>query len=613
MSDLYYYNTVLLLHGDGADASTTATDSSNAPHTLTAVGNAQLDTAQSKFGTASLLFDGTGDYFTTPDSADWDFGTGDFTVETWARFSSHTTIQTLLSNYLNAGTGWVFQRRSDTNILNFGNGDASLISASWTPSDNTWYHLVACRAGGVLRLFVDGAQIGTSASDTTDISGSTTTLLVGTLSAASQPFAGWLDDLRITKGVGRYSANFTPPTEAHPDAGETAIGTATLSAPAPTLAAYGGATAQLTAPIGALAAYTGGSAELTAPSPTLEGAFGAHVSLVGPSPTLYAVGHDATGENSFEGQAPGPSLAAFGGANAALRAPAPTLEADGTGTAIGSASLTAPRPTLSASGMGGGVGSASMRAPMATLVGYFGGVASVTIGGATLEATGTGGAVGVASLRAPLFELVASGTQQAYGYANLIAPSPRMGTTGQAWLIAPMARLVAIGTAVVTATYEAYSLNLKHQGQKDPVDELTRYTNFPFTHVVRYRNSYFGVAADGLYLLEGTTDYDAAAPTEIPWAFKTAMTDFGSPARKALVAAYFAGRMGPSMVVTMYEGDTNPVPYDYDVRLDAAARNYRQRFGLGSDAVYYAVGAAGSQELSLDAIEFDIAKLSRRI
>ena len=78
--------TKLLLHFDGADAATTIVDSSgNGRPNGTAFGNAQIDTAQKKFGTASLLLDGAGDYITIPASTDFDFGAGDFTIDCWIR------------------------------------------------------------------------------------------------------------------------------------------------------------------------------------------------------------------------------------------------------------------------------------------------------------------------------------------------------------------------------------------------------------------------------------------------------------------------------------------------------------------------------------------------
>jgi len=82
-ADPYYNNVSLLLHGDGANGSTTIVDSSTSPKTVTAVGNAQISTAQSKFGGASLAFDGAGDYLTIPDDSSFDFGFNDFTIEGW--------------------------------------------------------------------------------------------------------------------------------------------------------------------------------------------------------------------------------------------------------------------------------------------------------------------------------------------------------------------------------------------------------------------------------------------------------------------------------------------------------------------------------------------------
>ena len=77
--------TKVLLQFNGADASTTITDvnAGGSAHTWTANGNAQIDTAQSKFGGASLLCDGTGDYVTTPDHADFTLGSSDFTIDCW--------------------------------------------------------------------------------------------------------------------------------------------------------------------------------------------------------------------------------------------------------------------------------------------------------------------------------------------------------------------------------------------------------------------------------------------------------------------------------------------------------------------------------------------------
>lgn len=216
-TDPYFSNVVTLLHMDGADGSTVFTDVKG--HAFTAVGNAQIDTAQSKFGGASGLFDGSGDYLTTPDSADWDFGTGDFTVEFFIRFNAlpSSNAHTFVGNYVSGTSGWYVQFRNDSPgaRLTFGSsGDTPQNDFTWSPSTATWYHVAVARASGTVRAFVDGNQIGSGITNTEDISGSTGVLMVGGLNLGPiQYINAYLDELRITKGVARYTANFTPPTE----------------------------------------------------------------------------------------------------------------------------------------------------------------------------------------------------------------------------------------------------------------------------------------------------------------------------------------------------------------------------------------------------------------
>src|SRR3990167_9675179 len=98
--------TKLLLHCDGVDAATSFPDVSASAHTVTANGNAQVDTAQSKFGGASLIVDGTGDYLSVPDHADWDFGTGDFTVDFWFRRNGTQGAFSNMVSSFNGASGW---------------------------------------------------------------------------------------------------------------------------------------------------------------------------------------------------------------------------------------------------------------------------------------------------------------------------------------------------------------------------------------------------------------------------------------------------------------------------------------------------------------------------
>ena len=200
---------------------------------------------------------------------------------------------------------------------------------------------------------------------------------------------------------------------------------------------------------------------------------------------------------------------------------------------------------------------------------------------------------------------------ESFGYANLVGLTLRPATSGQARLINPGYKLVAYGSAVVAVTYEAYAVNLRHRAMRgvDPTDEMTRYTSYPFTQIVRYQDSYYGVAADGLYLLEGTTD----AGTPIPYAVRTAVSDFNASEKKTVLSAYFGGRIGPDMGVTLYAGEAGQEAYHFTTPRGQTVQNHRQKFARGVMDRYYAVGIAGTDEMELDSLELEVSKLTRRI
>jgi hypothetical protein len=194
---------------------------------LETVGNAQISTAQSKWGGSSMAFDGTGDYLQAPDTELLEFGSGDFTIETWVRFAalpSSGAFQTLISKfdnstqksysfyvYNNAGTYqlyFTYTTNGSTNVNPVANGI--------TVTTNTWYHYAVCRSGANLRMFIDGTQVGSTYNISTDsIFGGTYPVQVGA-STASNVLNGFLQDTRVTKGYARYTANFTAPTAAFP-------------------------------------------------------------------------------------------------------------------------------------------------------------------------------------------------------------------------------------------------------------------------------------------------------------------------------------------------------------------------------------------------------------
>ena len=205
-------HTTLLIHCDGADASTTFTDVSATAATVTANGNAQVDTGQSVFGGASCQLDGTGDYLSVPSNAAYNIAGGDSCLDWRVRFSVVGTTVTMLNRF-NGGTGagWTTYK-DNSNLVNFySNNGAVLMTGTTALSVNTWYHIAVTRAGSTWRLFVNGTQEATSTAAGSD---EATSLLMGSRSGILE-MTGWLDEIRISKGAARWVDNFTPPTSAY--------------------------------------------------------------------------------------------------------------------------------------------------------------------------------------------------------------------------------------------------------------------------------------------------------------------------------------------------------------------------------------------------------------
>ena len=213
--------TKVLLHMNGSDGSTTFTDESG--KTWTAHGNAQIDTAQSKFGGASGLFDGSGDYLSTPDHADFELGSGDWTHDFWIRWISTGgagTYPNLFAQRADGNNYFTIFRSVDTNRLTVTQIDGGVIRwsfrANWTPSTGIWYHLAFVRNGNTPLIFVDG--VGLTVTEDTTISGKTAANI-----ASSATIGEWngtavlnanIDEYRFGN-IARWTANFTPPTSAY--------------------------------------------------------------------------------------------------------------------------------------------------------------------------------------------------------------------------------------------------------------------------------------------------------------------------------------------------------------------------------------------------------------
>ena len=221
-----YSNVSLLLHGNGTNGSTTITDSSPTPKTVTAVGNAQISTAiADPFGnsTGVLAFDGTGDYLQTPHNNDFNFGAGDFTIELWSK-SSQTGAGAYVGHRTAGGAGntnWLVQTGFPTpGKVGFYASDGSSyqvngIATTTSVNDGQWHHIAVSRAGSTFRLFCDGVSEAT-ATWAGAIASTSRVVQIGNDNADAF-FNGYIDDLRITKGVARYTSNFSVPPAQFPD------------------------------------------------------------------------------------------------------------------------------------------------------------------------------------------------------------------------------------------------------------------------------------------------------------------------------------------------------------------------------------------------------------
>ena len=198
--------TKLLLHFNGIDGQTTYISEDFSTRTISFNGDAQLDTANKELGSASLLLDGS-DSVTVPNSTDFNFGTGDYTIEMWAKFNTVGNNRTFIDNgNIAANKGIVLIYSANTLYVQL-NGGATFGSFGWTP-DTDWHHIAVARESGTTRAFIDGGQIGADWADATNIDNAAFNTTIGSQTAGILYFDGWIDEVRISKGIARYTSNF---------------------------------------------------------------------------------------------------------------------------------------------------------------------------------------------------------------------------------------------------------------------------------------------------------------------------------------------------------------------------------------------------------------------
>jgi hypothetical protein len=209
--------TKLMLHCDGSNSGTTFTDSSFEPHTVTASGNGVTSTTTQKFGTASYKCPATGDYLSIADSTDWAFGTGAFTIDCWLYRTGATSYQTILEHKTDASNYWQWRYFGSGGNITFSVTGTGAFTVSFGCTDatfpvNTWVHHQMVRNGTSWYLFQNGTQTGSTQTQAAAIPDMTGDLILQGDSALGQPFVGYMDEFRISKGIARNTSTFVVPS-----------------------------------------------------------------------------------------------------------------------------------------------------------------------------------------------------------------------------------------------------------------------------------------------------------------------------------------------------------------------------------------------------------------
>lgn len=224
--DLYYNSTSLILNFEGSNGDTTTSDESPVGHTITFNGGAQISTAQSASGSSSVLFNGVGDYLSIADDTSLQLG-GDFTIEfSFYALSAPNTFGTLLAlqdpGHDIGGGGaaaqlFGFFATGGVTFYSDANGSTpyDITQPLFTGlSTETWYTVALTRSSNTYYYYLDGTRIGTFTNSLTPVTGHPTVLGARSDVGGGQDFKGYIDQVRITKGVARYTgASYVVPTD----------------------------------------------------------------------------------------------------------------------------------------------------------------------------------------------------------------------------------------------------------------------------------------------------------------------------------------------------------------------------------------------------------------
>jgi hypothetical protein len=220
-------NTILLVHFDGVEGSTSVADYSDSAHSLTLQDDAHLTTDQSVFGGSSMYLDGDGDYLSVPDSNDFWLTTNKFTLDFWVRWDEVPSTDEGFYSQATDGnnyTQFLWDQSEGSIVLRIANGGVLSVDntfGSWTPTADTWYHIALIRGwGGAANdwaVTVNGVQLGSTLTSSTAVGNYSGGLYIGGTSFAGGYASLWMDEVRLTSGEARWEDDFTPPSTSYVD------------------------------------------------------------------------------------------------------------------------------------------------------------------------------------------------------------------------------------------------------------------------------------------------------------------------------------------------------------------------------------------------------------
>ena len=201
--------TKLLIHSDTSNGSTTFNDSSAGSHTITAT-NANHSTTEAKIGGSSMYFDGSGDYLTTAQSTDWQFGTGNYTIDFWLNWEAVVSNEVPICYGAGDGVeGWKILF-DGTNATWYCGSGVGTLSVAHGLTAGAWYHWAIVRESMVVTQYKNGISLGSTTHAGTMGATSSLGLTIGAVGqTSSQEWDGFLDEFRVSKGIARWTSNFT--------------------------------------------------------------------------------------------------------------------------------------------------------------------------------------------------------------------------------------------------------------------------------------------------------------------------------------------------------------------------------------------------------------------